>query len=135
MKLSELAELTGATLERGSPDLEISSTAGLDMAGPEDVSFLANPKYTPQVAATRAGAVYLSEGVSIERDDIAVLRAKDAYLAYTRAMRVFFPEPVSRPFVHPSAVDRSNRESRRMMSRSTRTRSSGRTAPSRAASG
>ncbi len=104
MKLAELAELTGAKLERGSPDLEISSTAGLDLAGPEDVSFLANPKYTPQVAATQAGAVYLSEGVAVEREDIAILRAKDAYLAYTRAMRIFFPEPVSRSFVHPSAV-------------------------------
>ena len=58
MKLGHLAEETHSTLERGSPDLEISSTAGLNMAGPEDVSFLANPKYTPQIATKRAGSVY-----------------------------------------------------------------------------
>ncbi|HMO81403.1 MAG TPA: UDP-3-O-(3-hydroxymyristoyl)glucosamine N-acyltransferase [Pyrinomonadaceae bacterium] len=104
MKLSELAELTGSVLESGSPDTEITAAAGLDIAGPDDVTFLANPKYTPQIAETRATAIFLNEGVAIERDDIAVLRAKDAYLAYTRALRHFHPEPPIRPGIHPSAV-------------------------------
>jgi len=104
MKLVELAGKTHSTIEKGSPDLEISSTAGLDIAGPGDVTFLANPKYTPQIAATRASAIFLNDGVEIVRDDIAVLRTKDAYLAYTRAMRLFFPEPEVTAFVHATAV-------------------------------
>jgi UDP-3-O-[3-hydroxymyristoyl] glucosamine N-acyltransferase len=104
MKLVYLAEQTNATIEQGSPDLEINSTAGLDLAGPGDITFLANPKYTPRIADTRAAAIFLNEGVAIGRDDIAVLRAKDAYVAYTLAMRMFFPEPELRPFVHDSAV-------------------------------
>ena len=52
MKLSLLAEQTNSTIEQGLPDLEISSTAGLDLAGEGDVTFLANPKYTPQIAGT-----------------------------------------------------------------------------------
>ncbi len=104
MKLSELAERTESTIERGSPDLEITSTAGLSLAGPGDVTFLANPKYTPQLAETRAGAVFLNEKAPIDRTDIAVLRAKDAYVAYTLAMRIFFPQPELRPFIHPTAV-------------------------------
>lgn len=104
MKLSELAERTESTIERGSPDLEITSTAGLSLAGPGDVTFLANPKYTPQLAETRAGAVFLNEKAPIDRTDIAVLRAKDAYVAYTLAMRIFFPQPELRPFIHPAAV-------------------------------
>jgi UDP-3-O-[3-hydroxymyristoyl] glucosamine N-acyltransferase len=104
MKLSELAAKTGATLERGSPDLEITAPAGLDLAGEGDVTFLANKKYTPHVATTKASAIFLSEGVEIEREDIAILRAKDAYVAYTLAMREFFPEPTVEPFVHPTAV-------------------------------
>jgi UDP-3-O-[3-hydroxymyristoyl] glucosamine N-acyltransferase len=104
MKLAELAEKTSSVVEQGSPDLEITSTAGLDIAAVGEVTFLANPKYFPQVAATKASAIYLNAGVEIDRDDIAVLRAGDAYVAYTEAMRLFFPEPEVRPFVHPTTV-------------------------------
>jgi UDP-3-O-[3-hydroxymyristoyl] glucosamine N-acyltransferase len=104
MNLARLAKLTYAEIESGSPELEITSTAGLDLASPGEITFLANPKYTPQIAQTRASAIYLANGVAIDRDDIAVLRAKDPYVAYTLAMRLFFPERALRPGVHPSAV-------------------------------
>jgi UDP-3-O-[3-hydroxymyristoyl] glucosamine N-acyltransferase len=104
MKLAQLAEQTSATIEQGSPDLEITSTAGLDIAGKGHITFLANPKYFPQIKTTGASAIFLNEGVDAGREDIAVLRTPDAYLAYTRAMRLFFPEPEVTPFVHPSAV-------------------------------
>lgn len=104
MKLGRLAELTSSTIESGSPDLEITSTAGLDIASEGEITFLANPKYTPQIAQTKASAIFLAEGVAIDRDDIAVLRAKDPYVAYTLAMRSFFPEPELRVSIHPSAV-------------------------------
>jgi len=104
MKLSELAELTLTTIECGDPDLEIASTAGLDIAGEGDLTFLANPKYFRQIAETRASAIILNEGVSMERTDIAVLRATDSYLAYTRAMYLFFPEKTINVFTHPTAV-------------------------------
>lgn len=104
MKLSELAELTGSSIEIGSPDLDLMAAAGLDIAGEGDVTFLANPKYTPQIAATKASAIFLNEGVAIERTDIAILRAKDAYLAYSRALRAFHPTPPIEPGIHPSAV-------------------------------
>lgn len=104
MKLSELAEQTSARIEQGSPDVEITSAAGLDIAGESDITFLANPKYTPQVNETRAGAIFLSESVPIERQDIAVLRVADAYVAYTQALRLFFPESAIVPAIHPTAV-------------------------------
>src|SRR3954470_16803547 len=104
MKLLELAEKTSCVMEKGSPETEISSAAGLDLAGPGDVTFLANAKYFPQIATTKASAIFLNDGVALERDDIAVLRAPDAYVAYTKAMRLFFPEPALEPLVHSSAV-------------------------------
>src|SRR6266550_3285718 len=103
MRLSELAALTAAQIDRGSGDLEITGAAGLDDAGGEDVTFLANPRYTPRVTLTRAAAIYLSEDAQIDKD-IPILRAKDPYLAYTRALRLFHPEPEFAPFVHKSAV-------------------------------
>jgi UDP-3-O-[3-hydroxymyristoyl] glucosamine N-acyltransferase len=47
--------------------------------------------------------VFLSEEAKTDRG-IAILRVKDPYLAYTRALRIFHPEPEIRPFIHPSAV-------------------------------
>lgn len=104
MKLAELAEKTFARIEQGAADLEITSAAGLDIAEAGDVTFLANPKYTPQIQETRASAIFLNEKEKIERADIAVLRAGDPYLAYTRALRLFNPEPEPVSFIHPRAV-------------------------------
>jgi UDP-3-O-[3-hydroxymyristoyl] glucosamine N-acyltransferase len=104
MKLHELAAQTFANIEQGNPNLEILGAAGLDIAAAGDVTFLANPKYTPQIQETRASAIFLNETVALDRTDIAILRAKDAYLAYTRALRIFNPEPKTVPSIHPSAV-------------------------------
>ena len=104
MKLSILAKQTFSTIEQGNPDLEIEGAAGLDIAQIGQITFLANPKYTPQIKETKASAIFLNENVPIERTDIAILRSKDAYLAYTRALRIFHPEPGINSFIHPSAV-------------------------------
>lgn len=103
MRLSELAELTGARIEGAADDLEIVGAAGLDEAGEGHVTFLANPRYTPRVNSTRASAIYLNEEATIERQ-MAILRVKDSYLAYTRALRVFNPEAELEPVIHPAAV-------------------------------
>jgi UDP-3-O-[3-hydroxymyristoyl] glucosamine N-acyltransferase len=68
------------------------------------VTFLANPKYTPQIEKTGASAIFLNDSVAIERPDIAVLRAPDAYVAYTLALRAFFPEKPASPGIHSTAV-------------------------------
>ena len=103
MKLSELAKLTGARVEGQTDDIEIISAAGLDEAAPGHVTFLANPRYTPRVNTTRASAIFLSEDAVTDRN-IVILRTKDPYLAYTRALRIFHPEPELEPVIHPSAV-------------------------------
>jgi UDP-3-O-[3-hydroxymyristoyl] glucosamine N-acyltransferase len=103
MKLSELAELTNARVEGADIDIEILGAAGLDEASEEHVTFLANPRYTPRVNTTRAAAIYLSEDAQTDRT-IAILRVKDPYLAYTRALRLFHPEPKLAAHIHPSAV-------------------------------
>ena len=104
MKLLELAEKTFSSIERGDADLLITSAAGLDIAAPHEITFLANLKYTPQIQTTQASAVFLNENVKIDREDIAVLRSKDAYLAYTRALRLFNPESKVVPSIHHTAV-------------------------------
>lgn len=103
MKLSALAALTNARVEGDAGDIEITGAAGLNDASTGQVTFLANPRYTPRVNTTQASAIYLSEDAPIERA-IPVLRTKDPYLAYTRALRLFHPDPQLTALLHPSAV-------------------------------
>src|SRR5215510_5960044 len=98
MKLSELASKTEARIE--GDDTEITGAAGLDEAQEGHVTFLANPRYTPRVNTTAASAIYLADDVKTDRD-ISVLRVKDPYLAYTRALRIFYPEKPITPFIDP----------------------------------
>ncbi len=104
MKLFDLAAQTGAECALTDGEVEINAAAGLDEAQPGEVTFLSNPKYTNKVATTRASAIYLSEKTEIARNDIAILRAKDPYLAFTRALNVFHPRPPFEPGIDPSAV-------------------------------
>src|SRR5215510_13267348 len=104
MKISELAAATNSRVEGGPTDIEIAGAAGLDEAQPGQVTFLANPRYTPRLKTTTASAVFVSEAVDVGRNDIIILRSKDPYLAYTRALRLFHPETTFTPSIHPSAV-------------------------------
>lgn len=77
--------------------------AGLDDAGPGDLSFLANPKYRASLTTTRATAVIVGEDVT--GAPCAVLRAANPYLAFARAIRALSPAPPRpAPGIHPTAV-------------------------------
>ena len=93
MKLIELARLTDAQVE-GATDIEITGAAGLDIAMSGEITFLANLRYKSQVESTRASAIFLGEAVEIG-NDIAVLRVRDPYLAYTRTLRIFHPDQLA----------------------------------------
>ena len=104
MKLSELTRLTGARCETSDGDVEITGAAGLDQAEPGEVTFLANQRYTQKVKTTGASAIYIGEDVEISRQDLTLLRAKDPYLAFTRALIAFHPYEDFEPYWDPTAV-------------------------------
>src|SRR6266446_4500345 len=104
MKLSELAAQTGARCNASDADIEIEGAAGLDQAQLGQVTFLSNPRYASRANTTGASAIYVGEDAEVSRADIAVLRAKDPYLAFTRALILFHPPASFEPAIHPSAV-------------------------------
>jgi UDP-3-O-[3-hydroxymyristoyl] glucosamine N-acyltransferase len=101
VKLSELAERIDCRLE-GNGDLDIQRVAGIQDAGDGDVTFLANPKYEKTLHATRASAVILRDGGP--NAPCAMLRAKDPYLAFARAVALFAPAWRPVPGVHALAA-------------------------------
>src|SRR5690242_14799765 len=104
MKLSELAAKTGAQFQSSDGDIEITGAAGLEQAELGQVTFLSNPRYTPKIAMTGASAIYVGEDVEVPRPDLAVLRAKDPYLAFTRALIAFNAREEFEPYWDPTAV-------------------------------
>jgi UDP-3-O-[3-hydroxymyristoyl] glucosamine N-acyltransferase len=106
MKLSEIASRLGARLENGSPDTEISGVAGIEEAGEHQLTFIANRKYAAAARTTRASAVIVSE--DFPAGATAVLRSKNPYLAFARALEVFYQPPQYAPGVHPTAVVHSS---------------------------
>jgi UDP-3-O-[3-hydroxymyristoyl] glucosamine N-acyltransferase len=107
MKLRELAQRLGCRIE-GDPDIEISSVAGLEAAGPGQITFLSNPKYRAALRSTHAAAAILADDEQVERDPglppLALLRSANPYLDFARALGVFHEAPRYAPGVHPTAV-------------------------------
>jgi len=102
MKLAQLASTLGLTLENGAPDLEITGVAGIQDAGPGQVTFVANPKYAPAARTTKAAAVIVAE--DFPATGKALLRSKNPYLAFARALKLFYQPPRYAPGIHPTAV-------------------------------
>ena len=101
MKLREIAEKLNCALE-GEASLEITGVAGLEDARAGDLTFLANRKYRPALASTRASAVLLAPNEP--KPALAVLRSQNAYLDFARAIEFFHPSPRYAPGVHPTAI-------------------------------
>jgi UDP-3-O-[3-hydroxymyristoyl] glucosamine N-acyltransferase len=97
LTLTELAERLGCRLE-GNGDLEVTRVAGIERAGPGDLTFIANPKYASQLRETRATAVIA--GDAAEGAPCAVLRSPNPYLAFAQAVGIFAPRHVPPAGVH-----------------------------------
>ena len=141
VKLRELAERLACRLE-GDGDIEITRVAGIQDAGPGDLTFLANPKYQRRSPTTRASAVILRRRRA-RRAPCAMLRdARIRISAFARAVGLFAPAGGPRPActrwprspptrqLGAARVDRRVRRGRRRRARSATARSSFRTSPS-----
>ena len=103
MKLSELAEKIDGVLA-GDGGVDIQGVAAIASAAPNQISFIANPKYASAAATTHAGAVIVPEDWSSECP-VAVIRCKNPDAAFAAAAGLFYtPAPRPLPGVHPTAV-------------------------------
>jgi len=101
MKLGELASRLGAEL-RGDPDLEITGVKGIEEAGPSEITFVANPRYTALARTTQAAAIIVEP--EFQEIAAATIRLKNPYHAFSRALGLFYQPPSYPPGIHPTAV-------------------------------
>jgi UDP-3-O-[3-hydroxymyristoyl] glucosamine N-acyltransferase len=98
--LRDLAARLGCEL-RGDPDVEITGVAGMEQAGPTEITFLANPKYAPKLRHTEAAAVLVSEPLKDPKP--ASLVSRNPYHDFARALALFYQPPRPAPGIHPQA--------------------------------
>ena len=101
MNLGELASRLGAEL-RGDAGVEVTGVKGIEEAGPTEVTFVANPRYTALARTTRAAAVLVEP--EFPEIHAATLRIKNPYLAFSRTLGLFYQPPAYAPGIHPTAV-------------------------------
>jgi UDP-3-O-[3-hydroxymyristoyl] glucosamine N-acyltransferase len=101
VRLRELADRLQCRLE-GDGEIEIARVAGLEQAGPGEVTFFANPRYSPALRATRASAVILGEDAPAA--PCAMLRSSNPYLSFAEALDLLAPAARPHPAIHPLAV-------------------------------
>jgi UDP-3-O-[3-hydroxymyristoyl] glucosamine N-acyltransferase len=64
LTITELAKITAASAIEGSRSTAIKAIASLAEAGPDDLSFLGNPKYSGAVATSKAGVILVPQDFS-----------------------------------------------------------------------
>ena len=94
LTVGEIAAMTGAEPCQGAPlDRLVTNIAPLDQAGPSDLTFLDNAKYTDLLPRTRAGACLLAKRFAAgAAGDLCVLVARNPYAAFVMVARALFPE-------------------------------------------
>jgi UDP-3-O-[3-hydroxymyristoyl] glucosamine N-acyltransferase len=102
MKLHELAQRLGGRLENSNDDIEITGVAGIEEASPKQVTFIANPKYAAAARSTQAAAIIV--GDDFPALDRPMLRHGNPYLAFARAIEVFYRPFEYRNGVHKTAI-------------------------------
>jgi UDP-3-O-[3-hydroxymyristoyl] glucosamine N-acyltransferase len=102
MKLSAIAKALNARPENASPDEEITGVAGIEHAGPGQLTFVSNPKYNTAARTTKASAVIVAE--NFPPIPTGMLRSQNPYLAWAKAIELFYQPPTYTPGIHPTAV-------------------------------
>ena len=100
MKLAEVADRLSCKLE-GDGSIDILGVATLERAREGDLSFLTNSKYQSEAKRTRASALLV--GNDSPEMSLALLRHDNPYLAFAKAVEIFFDSPAMPPSIHPTA--------------------------------
>jgi len=109
MKLKDAAKLLNGDLE-GDGEAEVINIAKIETAGPDEISFIANPLYERFFNSANAGAVIVSRKFKLPQDNInsrkiPLIRVDDPYFAFVHLLDIFSPKTeLQKIGIHASAV-------------------------------
>lgn len=101
MKVSQVSQLIGGKVS-GDGATEIRGVAGLESAGPEDLSFVEGPHALEAARSSKAGCILLRDELELAgRTSIQVANPK---WAFVRATAAILPAGPAEQGIHPTAV-------------------------------
>ena len=99
-----LADLVGGTVVGDGAEKVVTGINDLRSAQPDQVSFLGNAKYEPQVQASRAAAVLVTPK-DAPKFTVTRIVVEAPSQAFGKIAEIFAPPPVhDEPGIHPTAV-------------------------------
>ena len=101
MKLGELARRLDCDVA-GDTGIEITGVIGMEQAGPNHLTFLANKKYASKVKHTRAAAILVKEPLK-DAHPVSVVSA-NPYHDFARALALFYQPPRQTPGIDARAA-------------------------------
>jgi len=100
MRLKDIAERLNCRCV-GDGEVEILRVCGIEAAAQGDLTFISNPKYIAEARSTHASAIIVAE--DFESLPMATLRSDNPYLAFAKAIEIFYTAPKYAPGIHPTA--------------------------------
>ncbi len=94
----ELADRLGGVLHDCPPDRPLTEVKPLEEAGPQAVSFLANPRYHAKALATDAGLILADAKADLPGRPRLVM--ENPYWGFAQVVGWLFPEPDPAPWSH-----------------------------------
>jgi UDP-3-O-[3-hydroxymyristoyl] glucosamine N-acyltransferase len=101
MRVRELAEWLGAEFE-GNGEVEITGIAPIELAGPDDVSFINSRKAARQAEDSAAGCLIIP--MNLAGGGRTVIRTEAPRTAFARVIRRLHPPRQPEPGIHSTAV-------------------------------
>src|SRR3990172_537335 len=98
--VGELARLLGAEAE-GNLQHRLSGVDQLESASVTDLSFVESGRNAAVAIASRAGCLLAPAGLALPGK--TVIRVRNPRYAMALAIGVFYPQPVMKPGIHPTA--------------------------------
>jgi UDP-3-O-[3-hydroxymyristoyl] glucosamine N-acyltransferase len=99
--LGEIASRLGGTL-RGDAGRRVGGIQPLEEAGPDDLSFVAHPRYRRIAAASRAAGLLASDHDLLPGRNLIIV--SNPYAALAEAIALFFPTERPKPGISPRAA-------------------------------
>ncbi len=101
LTVSQLAALVGGKVI-GDQEHLIEGLGKIESARPNEVTFLANPRYARYLSESRAGAVLVPPGT--QASGVTLIEVEDPYLAFVSLLERFSSEETWVTGIHPTAV-------------------------------
>jgi UDP-3-O-[3-hydroxymyristoyl] glucosamine N-acyltransferase len=100
MTVRDIAAALGCKVH-GNAELVITGVAGMEKAGPTQLTFLANPKYAHKVKQSQAGAILVTQ--PLPDLPLTSIISANPYLDFSRALAMFYEPPRPETGIHPLA--------------------------------